>query len=280
MNRAIKASVGLTALILILAAAVWIIVFYANQVPSTPKPAATTQEPAPTSTKNQIQNTTGTLQLPYSAGDFLPNPFTMHATNTFLHDRSWTLRAANGALIASGTIPGLLSSQSDFGKYYWYADFPSSPDGELVVTATKNSPQIIIPVVLERKRQTVEIYFRNAALSDCSSVKSVKRTIVSTGSLDLFFYEAAIRELLKGPTPDEAKQGLITMIPEGVNILRVGKNEKGRYIADFTPKLKNPDQTDCFWNIAKEQIKKTLSTVPLPGTTLEGVIYINGEAVE
>ncbi|MBD3281611.1 hypothetical protein GF391_02585 [Candidatus Uhrbacteria bacterium] len=282
MNRAIKASFGLTLLILILAAAVWIIVYYTNQPPPAPESPESTQKQTQTTTiaQPQIQNSTGTLELPFLAGDFVPNPFIMRATSTFMHDRAWSLKDATGSLIASGTIPGLLSSYSNHGKYYWYTDFPASQNGELVVSAAENAPQLIIPVKLENLTQTVEIYFRDASLSDCSSVESVKRSIVSTGSLDLFFYEAALRELLKGPTKTEAEQGLVTMIPDGVRVIRVGKNEKGRYIADLTPNLKDPNQSDCFYNIAKNQIQKTLATVPLPGTTLEGIIYINGEVVE
>lgn len=282
MNPAIKHTAGLTLLILIIAASVWTIIFLGNQKSVSRQQTDLPQEKNPIIDKKteQTQNTTSTLQLPYSAGDFLSNPFTMHATSTFMQDRAWILEDTNDKLLASGIIPGLLSSDSNIDKYYWYANLPSSQKGQLVIKATDDAPQIIVPVVLETKTQTVEIYFRDATLSDCSSVESVKRTIVSTGDSDLFFYEAAIRELLKGTVKTEADKGLVTMIPKGVQVLRVGKNEKGRYIADFTSNLKDPNQTDCFRNIAKEQIQKTLSTVPLPGTTLEGMIYIKGEMIK
>jgi len=282
MNIALKRTIGLTLLILVITAAIWTIVYFGNRVLNSQK------EIVPTNTEqiSEIQDVSPTstelnkLQISVKAGDFLPNPFLLPATSTFIEDRDWIVVDSGGEIIASSTIPGVISSYYPFGVVYWYSKLPISEDGELRFLASENGPQIIIPVKLQTKTQTVEIYFRNAALSNCGSVESVKRTVVSTGENDLDFYESALRELLKGPTKSEADKGLVTMIPDGVKIIRVGKNEKGRYIADFTQNLKDPEQIDCFWNIAKNQIKNTLKTIPLPGTTLEGVILIEGKAIE
>ncbi|MDF1497217.1 MAG: GerMN domain-containing protein [Patescibacteria group bacterium] len=282
MNIALKRTIGLTLLILLVTAAVWTIVYFGNKTVKSQKEIVSantqqiseTQEVAPTSTE------VNKLQISVHAGDFLPNPFALPATTTFMEDRDWVVVDNGGATIASGTIPGLLSSYSAFGDVYWYSKLPTSEDGELRIAASDNGPQLIVPVKLQTKTQTVELYFRNPVLSNCGTVEPVKRTIISTGENDLYFYESALRELLKGPSKNEAEKGLVTMIPEGVKIIRVGKNEKGRYIADFTQNLQDPNQIDCFHNIAKNQIQKTLSTVPLPGTTLDGVILIEGEVVE
>jgi hypothetical protein len=283
MNSAVKRAIGLTSLILLLAVAVWIVVYFGYQ---TKKPV---QESASENTKlesNQLTQTLSasssfnTLDLSIQAGDFLPNPFGLPATSTYAENRDWAVVDGTGDVIASGTIPGLLSSYSAYGEVYWYDKLPSSEKGELLILATEFGPQLIIPIKLQTKTQTAEIYFRNAALSNCGSVDPVKRTIVSTGENDLYFYESALRELLKGPTKSEADKGLITMIPADTKVLRVGKNDKGRYVADFTQDLQDPNQIDCFWSIAKNQIQKTLSTVPLPGTTLDGVILINGEPIK
>ncbi len=281
MNSALKRAAGLTLLILLITVALWVVVYFGNQsikskeqikVANTNQNADTIKI-APTSTQN-------TLEVGVQAGDFLPNPFLLPATTTFMENRDWIVVDSSGAVIVSSTIPGLISSYSAFGDAYWYGKLPISEDGELRILSSENGPQIFIPVKLQTKTQTAEIYFRNAALSNCGSVEPVKRAIISTGENDLYFYESALHELLQGPTKSEADKGLVTMIPEDVKIIRVGKNEKGRYIADFTQNLKDPNQIDCFWSIAKNQIQKTLSTVPLPGTTLEGVILIEGEVVE
>jgi Sporulation and spore germination len=283
MNPALKRTAGLTLLILVIAAAVWVIVYFGNQNKNT-----VTKQPHDKIIEDTINSevtdvptsTLNTIELDLKAGDFLPNPFPLPATTTFFNDRYWVLVDTGDVVIASGTFPGLISSYSAFGDVYWYKQLPASKTGELQILASDEGPQIIIPIKLQTKTQTVEIYFRNAALSNCGSVDSVKRTIVSTGDNDLNFYEAAINELLKGPNKKEKAQGLVTMIPEQVEVLRVGKNEKGRYVADFTSDLKDPNQIDCFWSITKNQIQKTLSTVPLPGKTLEGIILIEGETAE
>jgi hypothetical protein len=283
MNPALKRASGLTLLILLLTASVWVIVYYGGkyreqqqiqiQTPIVEDSEGPTIIEAPTSTLN-------TLKIDIEAGDFLPNPFLLPATTSFFKDRYWEVIDNGGEVIASGTIPGLISSYSAIGDVYWYNQLPVSEEGILKVLESDEGPQIIIPVKLQTKTQTVEIYFRPAAMSNCGTVTPVKRTIISTGDNDLNFYEAAIRELLKGPTKAESDMGLITMIPEDAKIIRVGKNEKGRYVADFTRELKDPTQIDCFWSITKNQIQKTLSTVPLPGTTLEGIILLNGETVD
>jgi len=280
MNQSLKRAIGLTFLIILISVAVWVIVYFGNQSLQ-PKE----QAPAVLSTEQQEAMETpfageiNTLWLGTKPGDFLGNPFTLPVTSTFMEDRYWSVVDAKNNVVASGTFYGAVSSRMA-ERVLWYSAVPASETGELIVAESAHGPKIIVPVKLQTKTQTVEIYFRNPAMSNCSTVDPVKRTIVSTDGSELNFYEAAIRELLRGPDQEESMPGLVTMIPEHTQILRIGKNEQGRYIADFSSELKYPAQIECFWNIAKNQIKKTLATVPLPGITLEGVIYVNGEPVE
>ncbi len=281
MQQGLKRIIGLTILVLVLTGALWVIVFFGSQYTNkTPRPAAPITEEKSPIPDTINQESVPEFDLSIRPGDFLPNPFGFNSTSSFMENRDWLLQDSSGTIIATGTIPGLLSSYSNFGEVYWYNRLPTSKNGEFIVAPTKNEPQIIIPVELETNTQTVEVYFRPAEMSNCGTVTPVKRTIVSTGENDLFFYEAAIRELLKGPGDTESELGLVTMIPKNAEVIRVGKNEKGRYVADFTSELKDPNQIDCFWNIAKEQIKQTLKTIPLPGRSLDGVILINGAVIE
>lgn len=280
MQKNLKSILGLTVLVLVLAGALWVIVFFGSrytQKSADPSPPASPQSEQVTAS---VPLDKANLEVSIKPGDFLPNPFGFKSTSTFMENRDWILQDSSGAIIASGTIPGLLSSYSSLGDVYWYADFPAGEMGEFIILPILDKPQIIIPVNLETNTQTVEIYFRPAMLSNYGGVEPVKRTIVSTGANDLFYYEAAIRELLKGPNQTESEQGLVTMVPDIAQVIRVGKTEKGRYVADFTSELKDPNQIDCFWLIAQEQIKKTLKTVPLPGHALDGEILINGENIE
>ncbi|GEM_PF-1262154 len=284
MNPAIKRASAFTILILLLTASVWIIVYFGNQFYSAKNIVSNDQvlsKETIETTKQDIRNivTESHLELGVNSGDTLSNPFSLPATSTFAEDRSWIVVDAYENIIASGTIPGLLSSYNSMYDVYWMNVIPKSESGELRVLAVGDSTEVIIPVKLQTETQTVEIYFRPAFLSNCSDVVPVKRKVVATMN-DLDYYQVAIQELLKGPNKEELESGLVTMIPPNVDLLRIGKNEQGRYIADFSARLKDPDQIDCFWNIAKQQIQKTLSTVPLQGRVLEGIILINGNIID
>jgi hypothetical protein len=284
MDPAIKRTVALTALIILLAISVWIIVFFGNQYLSSQQSSKQNQsvnlEPANTESvdlKDLVIESR--VDIGIKQGSLLSNPFALPATSTFAEDRAWTVSDAYGNVMVSGTIPGLLSSYSAMLDVYWFDNVPKTEHGELRILETHSSPAIIIPVKLPTETQTVEIYFRPLALSNCHSVTPVKRRITATQN-DLDFYHAALRELLKGPSQEEFDSGLATMIPPQTRLLRVGKNEQGKYIGDFSSELKDPNQIECFWNITKQQIQKTLSTVPLPGRTLEGTIFINGNTID
>ncbi len=283
MNPAIKRTAALTALILLLTASVWIIVYFGNQSFRSEKPVSGNSIASEeTAEVNQQESSSAIMEsrieLGVEAGDVLNNPFALPATSTFAEDRSWIVVDAYENIVASGTIPGLLSSYSGALDVYWFNAIPKTKSGTLRILAVGDSPEIAVPVTFTMETQTVEIYFRPAALSNCHSVTAVKRRIVATQN-DLDYYEAALLELLKGPNQEESDSGLVTMIPPQANLLRVGKNDQGRYVADFSSELKDPNQIDCFWNITQQQIQETLSTVPLPGRTLDGVILINTEPI-
>jgi hypothetical protein len=284
MNPAIKKSAALTALIILLAVSVWIIVYFGNQLFQSQNQSSVSPVVDTESVKEEVRDLKdlvieSRIDLGVEPGALLNNPFALPATSTFAEDRSWILTDAYENVVASGTIPGLLSSYSAIFDVYWFNAIPKTEHGELRILEAGDSPTIVVPVKLPKETQTVEVYFRPAALSNCHSVTAVKRRIVATQN-DLDYYEAALLELLKGPNQEESDSGLVTMISPQANLLRVGKNDQGRYVADFSSELKDQNQIECFWNIAQQQIQKTLSTVPLPGRTLEGTIFINGNTID
>jgi len=96
---------------------------------------------------------------------------------------------------------------------------------------------------------TVDVYFVRDE-GTVSTVVPVSRTVQASGTLDLL--EAALRELLAGPTEAERSSGLTTAIPAGTRLRSIGV-ERGVVIADFTREVESgggsASMLGRFWQI-------------------------------
>ncbi|MFZ6015855.1 MAG: hypothetical protein ACOYUZ_05920 [Patescibacteria group bacterium] len=284
MNLIVKRTLGLAAFIILLAVSLWAAVYYKDY--SNLNTKIVEQSQTVQNIETEQENIIDWAQLESAEKDKITlslvtstqvtNPFVFNATSTFQDNLTWVLEDKLQTFVASGTIPAASASQNQI----WYNNPTETCEGWFFIKSADRQIIQKIHVNLECQKQTVEIYLRPAYMSNCSSVESAKRQIASTGDNQLNYYEAAIRELLKGPNTDEQERGLTTMIPGSVNVLRIGKDSSGRIIADLDTDLQNAIELDCFYQIAKKQIQKTLQTVPLTGRSLEGMIMFNGKNID
>lgn len=95
----------------------------------------------------------------------------------------------------------------------------------------------------------VEVYFVRDE-GTVSTVVPVRRTVQASGTLDLL--DAALRELLAGPTEAERFSGLTTAIPAGTRLRSIGV-ERGVVSADFTREVESgggsASMLGRFWQI-------------------------------
>jgi len=122
----------------------------------------------------------------------------------------------------------------------------------------------------------VFVWFPNAQLDpnmlDCSKVFKTERTIVQTVAVG----KAALEELFKGTTNQEAKDGYFTNIPTGVKIQKL-TIENGVAKVDLNEKLEQGVGGSCRTESIRAQITQTLKQFP---TVKDVIISINGNSDE
>lgn len=229
---------------------------------------------------SSVAGTTVVLDTPYAT---LTNPFFLAGRLVGLDSADWQLQDAQHIILAQGMIRAQDAS-GRFKDMGWYAKRPSSGQGRLLFIqplSPRSSSVADLAVDLQTKTQTAEIYLwdKSASEGDCSSVFPVKRTLVATREDRTYFYEAALRALMAGPTEQEVSSGLQTALPTSTGLLRVGQDEKGRYVGDFTPDLIRGIDDTCRLAAIKAQISRTLTTVYLPGKSLLGRVFVEGKEV-
>jgi hypothetical protein len=219
--------------------------------------------------------------LDMEQGVLLTNPFILSGRLSGLKDAYWQLQDSKDGVLAHGTV----SAEDGTGRFQgmgWYDVKPTVEKGTLLIiepTSTRSSSLASLNVALQTKTQTAELYFwdKSASDGDCSSVFPVKRTIVATQGERVNFYEAALRALLVGPTEQEFTAGLQTALPTSTGLLRVGQDEKGRYVGDFSSDLTKGIDDACRLSAIRAQISRTLTTVYLPGKSLPGRVFVDGK---
>jgi len=133
-----------------------------------------------------------------------------------------------------------------------------------------------VPIVLthesREEQRELRVYFANARLNgngDCGNVFSVQRPRGSTVAVA----EAALRELLKGPTADEKAEGYSSEIPAGVTLRSIAIDH-GVATADFSAGL-NRVAGSCRVEAIHAQIERTLEQFP---TVKRVVIAVEGDS--
>ncbi|MDP3052664.1 MAG: GerMN domain-containing protein, partial [bacterium] len=122
-----------------------------------------------------------------------------------------------------------------------------------------------------KETSKVKIYFNNSNLdpeASCNKVFAVERYISKTPAVG----QAALEELLKGPTDTEKAGGYFTSINPGVKIQKL-TIENGTAKVEFDEQLEFQVGGSCRVAAIRAQIVQTLKQFP---TVKEVVISING----
>lgn len=128
------------------------------------------------------------------------------------------------------------------------------------------------PEVSEVPTTPVNVFFLNTkndpGMTDCTAVFSVERDVPATEAVG----NAALDELLKGPSADDIRGGFVTAINPGVvvNSLRI---EGGIAYADFSGALSYAVAGSCRVGAIRAEIESTLKQFP---TVTSVVISVDG----
>lgn len=126
------------------------------------------------------------------------------------------------------------------------------------------------------ERITVRVYFSNKQKDpqalECDKVYPVQRQILKTRTVA----RATLRELLKGPTETEKKEGYFTNINSGVKV-RTLEVEDGLARVDFNEKLEYQVGGSCRVQAIRAQIEETLRQF---SNIDEVIISVNGRIEE
>jgi spore germination protein GerM len=95
-----------------------------------------------------------------------------------------------------------------------------------------------------------------------SSQETELVTVPRRVSAELPLAEAVLRELLKGPTAAERRQGLASLIPEGAALRSVSVTETGVARADFSEGLQQGIGGSMRVLGIRQQIETTLMAIP------------------
>lgn len=117
---------------------------------------------------------------------------------------------------------------------------------------------------------TVQVFFSNTifdpGIMECGRTYPVVRTIPKTTAVG----RAALNELLRGPTSEEAAQGYFTSINDGVLINSLTVQEGVAHV-DFSARLEENAGGSCRVAAIRSQIANTLGQFPTVHEVLIGV---------
>jgi len=169
-----------------------------------------------------------------------------------------------------------------FQKEINYQD-PKTTEGTIEVFdySAKDGSEIdkvIIPVKFGyvANALNIQVFFsnsqKNTNAADCKKVYPLYRRIAYTKNTA----EAAITELLKGPTPDEINQGYSTSINSGTQLKSINIKNSTATI-DFDQTLQSGVSGSCKVANIRSQIEKTVEQF---GTVNNVVITIDGNTID
>lgn len=137
----------------------------------------------------------------------------------------------------------------------------------------ENDKEIRIPIILDPSETIkVKVYFNNSKLdpeASCNKVFPAERDILKVEAVG----SAAVWELLRGPTDEEAVSGFFTSINTGVRLQGLEINKDGIAKVDFDDNLEKAVGGSCRVSAIRAQITETLKQFP---TIKNVVISING----
>lgn len=123
----------------------------------------------------------------------------------------------------------------------------------------ENDASFDVPVVFSKGKTKIQVYFgkysEDSSMNACTNMVQVTRYVQKTQAIG----QAALEELLNGPSDSEKNSGLFTSIPEGV-VVKSLKIENGTATVDFNGKMNAGGS--CRVLAIRTQIEKTLKQFP------------------
>jgi len=191
----------------------------------------------------------------------------------------------NGDVLAQGIARALSDwMTTDFVPFELVLNFNPGEAGEGTIIFEKDNPSGLpenddayeLPVFFTNgTHTTVKVYFSNPILGkdsiDCFDVYPVERTVEKTPRIG----QAALEELLKGPTDEEKEKGYSTSIQEGTELRGLSIQHQVAFV-DFNEILDKGVSGSCRVIAIRSQIEATLKQFQ---TVKEVQIYI-GERSE
>ncbi|MEX2515117.1 MAG: GerMN domain-containing protein [Candidatus Paceibacterota bacterium] len=207
------------------------------------------------------------------SGDQISSPLTVSgkARGQWYFEADFPVEVVDNAGNSLGMAPATADGEwmtEDFVPFSGQVNFDASAaetaDGRVIFHRAnpsgleENADSIEVPVTFsdeEAATTTVKVFWSNdaaAVAGDCSVVGSFEREIPATQAVG----QAALSQLLAGPTATEVSDGFSTNIPDGVSVnsLRI---EDGVAYVDFSAEL-NQIGGSCRVTAIYNQIHKTL----------------------
>jgi len=143
------------------------------------------------------------------------------------------------------------------------------PDVTIDIKGTKNNIKVLKGVNSQKKERKSELYFILVASDGSISLRKVQRTV--------FFLDSplteTIKSLIKGLTPSELNEGLISLIPDKTKLLGISIKKATAYI-NFNDSVK-------FNSFGEEGLAASLKQIVYTATEFKTVsnvqILINGK---
>lgn len=306
-------TIGLTALIIVLAVTLWVAVYSANRpdanvapmqpattsvpplllesgtsVPSVTGTGSIVVQPA-TSTYKEFKNpktlTSVTVIGPESDGRIrVGNAFVFYGTTTVFENQfAWRVKDDDAQIVASGFA---YASSPDtglpgpFDVKVFFDTVPATDNGKLEVyygSPKDGSDVMLLTVDLAfepMKTSVVKVYFTNSVKDPEMLDCSNVYPVSRTVVATERIEEAALHSLLQGTTAAEKKAGYLTQLPERVNDPDMKQDGK-LLVLDFDQSFQQGVGGSCCVEAIRSQIENTLGDACDNGSC---IIRVNGDA--
>ncbi len=201
---------------------------------------------------------------------FLGNPFVvLGRARAFENQIAWRVRDAHGVILASGSALTNAPEAGHYGRYRVRAFFdrvPETPSGrvEVYTLSPANGTEqdlVFVPVRFDQKVVPVKAFFSNIKNDPqtlhCEKVFAATRRVPLTENVA----EAAIIELLKGPSAQEQTLGYRTSIFPGTVLRSISIKDETASV-DFSKEFLYAVAGSCHVQALSAQVEQTLKQFP------------------
>lgn len=245
-----------------------------------------TLPPGPPVKIGEIKSTSGNVVVSsLVANQELPNPFVVFGRGrAFESAMDWRVKDDRGNMLAEGAV---LTDAPDIGQFgnfrvrAFLRQLPETRTGVVEVftySARDGSEQdmVRVPVKFPEGDTALQMFFVNEqadpGLTQCDNPRPVTRRVPKTQNVA----EAALLELLRGPTVAEDVYGSRTGIAPGTTLRSVTIAD-GTAIVDFSRDLVVGVAGSCQVQAIRAQIEKTLLQFP---TVQRVTLLVEGESAD